>query len=49
MVSQIFVLLLCADAAWVAAGLMKKKNMWLYIVLYWVLLTVKNCCDWAGV
>lgn len=49
MVSQFFVFLLCLDAAFVAAGLMKKRNMWAFIVLYWILLTIKNCCDLTGV
>ena len=43
--SQIFVFLLFADAAWVAAGLIRKKVMWKWISLYWVLLTLKNLCD----
>lgn len=47
-VSQIFVFLLMADAAWVAFGLSRKKNMWKWIVLYWVLLTAKNACDLLG-
>lgn len=44
-VSQSFVVLLCLDAAWVASGLMRKKNMWRWIVFYWVLLTAKNISD----
>lgn len=47
-VSQILVCLLFADAAWVAAGLLRKKVMWKWIALYWVLLTVKNAVDFAG-
>ena len=49
MIAQFFVLLLYLDAAVVAAGLIKKRNMWPFIVLYWILLTIKNCCDLAGV
>ena len=48
MVSQIFVFLLMADAAFVAYGLYRKKIMWKWIVVYWVLLTLKNLknlCD----
>lgn len=45
MISQIFVFLLCLDAAWVAVGLMRKKVMWWWICLYWVLLTGKNLVD----
>lgn len=45
MVSQIMVILLMADAAWVAYGLIRKKIMWKWICLYWIILTVKNLCD----
>lgn len=45
MLSQSFIVLLCVDAAWVAYGLIRRRNMWRYIVLYWVLLTLKNLCD----
>lgn len=45
MVSQIFVVLLFLDALWVAYGLSRKKVMWDWIVLYWVLLTFKNLSD----
>ena len=44
-VSQILVLLLMADAAWVFAGLVRKKNRWGWICLYWAILTVKNLAD----
>ena len=47
-VSQVFVFLLFADAAWVAYGLIRKRNMWKWICLYWVLLTAKNFCDLMG-
>ncbi len=40
--NYILVLLLMLDAAWVAEGLLHKKNMWKWIALYWVILTVKN-------
>lgn len=43
--SQIFVFLLYADAAYVSCGLLKKRNMWKWIILYWVLLTCKNLID----
>ena len=43
--SQFCVCLLCADAAWVAFGLARKQNMWKWIVLYWVILTLKNLCE----
>ena len=47
--SQIMVFLLMADAAWVAIGLMQKQNMWFWITIYWVLLTLKNGFDFAGI
>lgn len=49
MISQILVFLLMADAAYVAYGLSRKMNMWRCIVLYWVILTIKNLVDAAGV
>lgn len=49
MVSQLLVFLLMADACLVAVGLARKQNMWKWIVLYWVILTLKNACDLAGV
>lgn len=45
-VSQILVLGLIGIAAWVAIGLMRKKNMWRWIILYWVVLTLKNAADY---
>lgn len=49
MISQLFVFLLMLDALTVAVGLAKKKNMWAFIVCYWILLTAKNVCDLMGV
>ncbi|MBR4442537.1 MAG: hypothetical protein IKS52_04625 [Clostridia bacterium] len=48
MISQTLVFLLMLDAAWVAIGLARKKNMWKWIVLYWLILTVKNAVDALG-
>lgn len=45
LISQILVFALMADAAWVAIGLARKRNMWKWIVLYWAILTVKNAFD----
>lgn len=42
MISQIFVLLLAINAGYVAYGLSRKKVMWKWIILYWVILTLKN-------
>lgn len=46
-ISQVMVTLLFADALWVAVGLIRKKNRWPWIALYWVLLTIKNAIDFA--
>lgn len=48
MFSQFFIFLLLLDAANVAYGLYKKRNMWGWIVLYWVILTCKNFVDLIG-
>ena len=45
MISQIFICLLCVNAAWVAFGLARKKNMWFWITAYWIILTLKNLAD----
>ena len=44
-VSQCFVALLMLDAAWVFFGLIRQKNRWAWICLYWFLLTLKNLAD----
>ena len=46
MFSQFLILLLMLDAAWVANGLVNHRDMWKWIVLYWVILTLKNLVDW---
>ena len=46
MTSQFFVFLLMIDAAIVAYGLSRKRNMWLFIVAYWIILTLKNMFDY---
>lgn len=45
MISQMLVFLLMLDAAWVGYGLIRKRNMWAYITLYWIILTTKNLVD----
>ena len=45
MVSQILIILLMADAAWVAWGLIRQRVMWRWICLYWIILTLKNLSD----
>lgn len=38
----ILTVMLMLDALIVAIGLAKKKNMWIFIVMYWIILVVKN-------
>ncbi len=45
--SQFLICLLGIDAAIVFAGLTQQKNMWAFIVAYWLILTVKNFVDLA--
>lgn len=45
MISQLLIILLMADAAWVAYGLLRQQNRWKWICLYWILLTLKNLMD----
>ena len=47
--TQFLIFLLMLDAAWVAYGLLRRRNMWQFITLYWILLTIKNAVDWLGV
>lgn len=46
--SQICVLGLIGIAAVVSVKQLKKTNAWVWIVAYWILLTIKNLCDWIG-
>ena len=48
MISQAYIFLLTAISARVAYGLYKKLNMWKWIVLYWVTLTLKNAYDFIS-
>ena len=45
MIAQLLIFMLMADAAFVAYGLIHKRNMWKAIVLYWLILTAKNLVD----
>lgn len=45
MISQILIFLLMADAALVAYGLIRKRNMWRWIITYLVILPLKNLAD----
>lgn len=42
-------MLLCTIAAIVAYGLYKKQNMWVWIIAYWLVLTIKNFLEILGV
>lgn len=46
MISQILIIFLMLDAAQVAYGLARKRNMWHWIVTYWIILTLKNLADY---
>ena len=48
-VSQFLVILLALDAAWVCAGLCQRKNMWKWIIVYWLVLTLKNLADFLKI
>ena len=45
---KLFPVLLLGISLTVAVGLMFQKNMWPEIVLYWVVLTIKNGFDLRG-
>lgn len=47
--SDWLVLLLVMVAAVVLGGLLAGKNMWREIILYWVVLMLKNLCAWLAV
>jgi hypothetical protein len=45
---QLLILLLMLDALIVAVGLAKKKNMWTFIVMYWIILFTKNAMNFTS-
>ena len=45
MVGKVLILLLLFVSARVAIGLWKQKIMWKWIVLYWLILTIKNLAE----
>lgn len=49
MISKILVLFLAVDAAWVAYRVFRKKTVFEWIFVYWVILTIKNLCDLGGI
>lgn len=46
--SQLCILLLIGIAATVAGLLIAGKSAWFVIIVYWLVLTGKNVCDWLG-
>lgn len=46
--SQICVYGLTFIAGYTAYRQYIKKNPWPWVVAYWVLLTIKNLCDWVA-
>lgn len=46
--SQACILMLTIIAATVAGLLIAGKSAWLLIIVYWLVLTGKNACDWLG-
>jgi len=48
MASQICVIGLIIVAAVVSVKQIRKHNPWYWVIAYWVLLTIKNMCDWIG-
>ena len=45
-IAQVLIFLLMFVSAHVAAGLLEHKDMWPWICVYWILLTVKNAVDY---
>lgn len=45
MLTNLLIIFLAIIAAVVACGLYRKRTMWHWIVLYWLVLTVKNIID----
>lgn len=48
LLSQLCVFGLMLIASVVAIGLAKRRNMWKWIIAYWMLLTIKNVIDFVG-
>ncbi len=47
-VTQALIALLMLDAAWVAFLLANRRDAWAWIVVYWLILTLKNALDCIG-
>lgn len=48
MASRLAVLGLIVIAAFVFAGLLLQQNMWIHIIFYWLVLTLKNFFDYKA-
>lgn len=46
MLTNLLIIFLAVIAAVVACGLYRKRNMWHWILLYWIVLTIKNLLDY---
>lgn len=46
MLTNLLIASLTIIAAIVAYGLYRKRNMWHWIVVYWLVLTIKNLLDY---
>jgi hypothetical protein len=44
--TNLIIISLAIIAAIVACGLSRKRNMWHWIVVYWLVLTIKNLLDY---
>lgn len=44
-ISSLLVIALCVNAAFVVKKLLAKENAWRLIVVYWIILTIKNSVD----
>lgn len=47
--SQTCVIMLILIAAWVAYRIYAVGQAWSWIVVYWIVLTTKNLCDWLAI
>lgn len=47
--SQACVIVLTLIAAWVAYQIYIVGQAWVWIIMYWIVLTMKNLCDWLSI
>lgn len=47
--SQACVIALILIAAWVAYQIHAVGQAWVWIIAYWIVLTMKNLCDWLAI